>query len=311
MSFYCHPKAICEAEYVGEGSRIAAFASVNASAVLGAGCTIGEGAVVRGSVRLGHSVDIGSGAQIGEGVILEDNVRVGTGASIEGVESLMEGNRGIQGAVVGKGSRVGSNATVLPGIQIGRGAQINPGTVVTRNVPDLAVVEGNPAVIVGYSGSSHTYHSTNLQTARESKSVTDSVEPESSRIIELTAANDIRGYLSAGETGRELPFEPKRFFVVFNVPSIEARGSHAHKECHQLLICVSGSVRALVHDGTTGREYVLNSPNHALYMPPMTWGTQFQYSKDAVLVVLASHQYDPDDYIRTFEDFSSLVRDSD
>ena len=133
---------------------------------------------------------------------------------------------------------------------------------------------------------------------------------ESSLIIALTAAQDTRGYLTAGETNKELPFEPKRFFVVYNVPSMEARGSHAHKKCHQLLICVAGSIRALVHDGASESEYILDNPNYALYMPPMTWGTQYQYSKGAVLLVLASHHYDPLDYIRDFREFELEIQRS-
>jgi UDP-2-acetamido-3-amino-2,3-dideoxy-glucuronate N-acetyltransferase len=96
-------------------------------------------------------------------------------------------------------------------------------------------------------------------------------------------------------------------FTVFGVPSTKVRGEHAHKSCEQLLICVAGSVRALADDGLNREEFLLDQPEQALYMPPMTWGTQYNYSPDAVLLVLASHEYDAADYIRDYESFTRLV----
>lgn len=131
-------------------------------------------------------------------------------------------------------------------------------------------------------------------------------------LINLNAFNDFRGNLVVGEFGKEIPFEVKRFFFIFNVPSGEPRGIHAHKECHQLLICVSGSVKAMVDDGEQRKVMFLDNPEVALHMPPMTWGAQYDYSPDAVLLVLASHQYDPNDYIHEYETFVELLgADSD
>jgi hypothetical protein len=87
------------------------------------------------------------------------------------------------------------------------------------------------------------------------------------------------------------------------VPSAELRGEHAHKACHQFLICVAGSCRALLDDGQNRKEVVLDRPDVGLYMPPMIWGTQYQYTRDATLVVFASLPYQADDYIRTYEEF--------
>src|SRR6478735_10309660 len=79
--------------------------------------------------------------------------------------------------------------------------------------------------------------------------------------------------------------------------------SHAHRECAQLLVCLAGSVSCLVDDGQTRDEVRLESPHVALHVPPMIWGTQWRYTRDSVLLVLASHAYDAGDYIRDYEDF--------
>lgn len=125
----------------------------------------------------------------------------------------------------------------------------------------------------------------------------------SAKLIDLQALNDHRGSLVVGEVPNSLPFEVKRFFYVSNVPEGEPRGIHAHKECHQFLICVAGSLRAMTDDGATREVFTLLPGGSGLHMPPLTWGCQFDYSKDAVLLVLASHRYDPSDYIHEYDEF--------
>ncbi len=119
---------------------------------------------------------------------------------------------------------------------------------------------------------------------------------------------DSRGKLVVGQFPKELPFEVKRFFIVSGVPSGDIRGIHAHKLCHQLLVCVAGSLKALVDDGSEKVIYDLDSTSEGLYMPPLTWGSQFDYSPDAVLLVLASDTYDKDDYIHDYSEFQSLKK---
>lgn len=138
-----------------------------------------------------------------------------------------------------------------------------------------------------------------------------SIEKAAVRGVELhrlPVIADPRGNLTFGEFEKTVPFSPKRYFMVYGVPEDASRGEHAHRECHQLLLCVKGSVTAVVDDGTRRQEFLLDSPALGLYMPPLTWGTQYKYSPDAVLLVFASHHYDPDDYIRTFEDFKQALK---
>jgi hypothetical protein len=122
----------------------------------------------------------------------------------------------------------------------------------------------------------------------------------------LRLMTDARGDLSVGEFERDIPFAPKRYFLVFNVPEGEARGNHAHKLCHQFLICVRGSCHLRLDDGQHRRELTLDRPDLGVYLPPMIWGVQHTYSADAALLVFASEFYDADDYIRSYEQFCEL-----
>ncbi len=122
-------------------------------------------------------------------------------------------------------------------------------------------------------------------------------------LIHTPRFSDLRGSLTVGEMASGFPFLPRRYFIVFDVPLDASRGEHAHMECHQLLICVKGSCRALLDDGENRCEVLLDRPDVGLYMPPMIWGTQYQYSPDAVVMVLASHPYDDADYLRTYDEF--------
>jgi UDP-2-acetamido-3-amino-2,3-dideoxy-glucuronate N-acetyltransferase len=128
-----------------------------------------------------------------------------------------------------------------------------------------------------------------------------------STLHQMRLVEDIRGNLSVGEYERDIPFVPKRYFLVFDVPAQELRGEHAHRICHQFLICVRGSCRVLLDNTTHRREITLDRPDLGLYVPPMIWGTQYDYSPDAMLLVFASEYYDPAEYIRNYDEFCSLA----
>lgn len=127
------------------------------------------------------------------------------------------------------------------------------------------------------------------------------------RLIDLPRVIDSRGNLTVGEFGRTIPFDAKRYFMVFQVPLVEIRGEHAHKECHQFLLCARGRISAIADDGTRSEEFVLDRPDLGLYLPPRVWGVQYNYSPDAVLIVFASHYYDASDYIRDYNEFKKFV----
>lgn len=118
---------------------------------------------------------------------------------------------------------------------------------------------------------------------------------------------DIRSNLTVGEFDRNIPFSAKRYFMFFDVPSAETRGEHAHKDCHQFLICQRGSCAVVADDGINRQEFLLNSQDLGIHLPPMVWGIQYKYSADAVLLVFASHYYDSADYIRDYSQYRQLA----
>jgi UDP-2-acetamido-3-amino-2,3-dideoxy-glucuronate N-acetyltransferase len=127
------------------------------------------------------------------------------------------------------------------------------------------------------------------------------------RVVSLREIVADNGNLLVGEVPGTLPFVVRRFFALYAIPAGEARGTHAHRECEQFLVCLRGSVTALVDDGRASREVRLDRPDLGLYMPRLTWGTQSDYSSDALLLVFASHPYDADDYIHDYDEFRSLA----
>jgi UDP-2-acetamido-3-amino-2,3-dideoxy-glucuronate N-acetyltransferase len=122
------------------------------------------------------------------------------------------------------------------------------------------------------------------------------------RLDELPLIRDPRGSLSYAQYDETLPFLPRRYFIVFDVGEGQTRGGHAHKTVHQLLVCVKGSCLVSLDDGKTRDQVLLDRPELALYIPPRIWATQERFSRDAVLMVLASEVYDPEEYIRDYDE---------
>jgi dTDP-4-dehydrorhamnose 3,5-epimerase-like enzyme len=186
---------------------------------------------------------------------------------------------------------------------------VGAGAVVTRSVPPNAIVVGNPAKIIGYSGTGSASSGDSSRATTPEKGIRGS-SVTGVQMHTFNAIADMRGSLSVGEFEREIPFEPKRYFLVYDVPTAETRGEHAHLKCHQFLIAVKGSVHVVADDGEHREQFVLDRPNLGLYLPPMTWGIQYKYSEDAVLLVFASDYYDSADYIREYGAFLEKVRAS-
>lgn len=126
-------------------------------------------------------------------------------------------------------------------------------------------------------------------------------------IIELDRHHSERkGNLSVVENGITLPFDVKRVYYLYDVPSGESRGSHAHKELEQLIVAASGSFRVTLDDGRTKRTFFLNRPYQGLYVKPGLWRDLDDFSSGAVCMVLASDVYKPEDYIRDYQEFLKL-----
>lgn len=305
--YFQHEKALCESTNIGDGTRIWAFAHVLPNAVIGNDCNICDGVFIENDVVVGDRVTIKCGVQLWDGIKVEDDVFIGPNVTF--TNDMYPRSRQYPDTflttLIHKGASIGANATILPGVEIGEGAMVGAGAVVTRSVPSNAIAVGNPARITGYVGVEK--HSLDTPYSTDTKETDSLSVVKGVKLVTLPYITDMRGSLSVGEYERDVPFIPKRYFVVFDVASREVRGEHAHKECHQFLICVKGSCHAIVDDGNERSEFVLDSPNLGLYMPPLTWGTQYRYSEDAVLLVFASHYYDADDYVREYSQFCDVV----
>jgi uncharacterized RmlC-like cupin family protein len=115
--------------------------------------------------------------------------------------------------------------------------------------------------------------------------------------------SDPRGNISAVNNNKEIPFEIKRVFYLYDIPGGESRGAHAHKECHQFLVAASGAFEVLMDDGNTKRHVQLNRPYVGLHVPPGIWASEINFSSGAICLVLASHEYNEKDYIRDYNEF--------
>jgi dTDP-4-dehydrorhamnose 3,5-epimerase-like enzyme len=129
------------------------------------------------------------------------------------------------------------------------------------------------------------------------------------KLITIDQIGDRRGHISVVENNKEVPFEVKRIYYLYDVPSGEERGGHAHKDLKQLIIAVCGSFDVIVGDGETEKTFSLNRPNKGLYFTSGLWRKINNFSSGAICLVLASHKYDEKDYIRNYNEFLSYKID--
>ena len=304
-SWYRHPNALVESDQIGVGTRVWAFAHILPGAKIGENCNICDGVFVEGKAVVGDRVTVKCGVQLWDGVELEDDVFVGPNATFtnDRFPRSREYPEAFLKTVVRQGASIGANATILPGLTIGKRAMVGAGAVVTKNVPANAVVVGNPATICSYVDVPKAE-------APAAGGARQGVPPSSVPGVALRALplhGDLRGELSVGEFEKDVPFAPKRYFLVFGVANARVRGEHAHRVCHQFLICARGECSVLADNGTQRQEFRLDHPRLGLHLPPLVWGVQYKFSADAVLLVFASHLYDPADYIRDYDDFLAAV----
>ena len=123
------------------------------------------------------------------------------------------------------------------------------------------------------------------------------------KILQLNAIGDRHGHIAVVNNNKGFAFNVKRIFYLYDIPGGESRGAHAHKYCHQFLVAASGSFEVLLDDGKTTRQLLINRPDFGLHIPPGIWASEINFSSGSVCLVLASHEYDEADYIRTYENF--------
>jgi dTDP-4-dehydrorhamnose 3,5-epimerase-like enzyme len=131
---------------------------------------------------------------------------------------------------------------------------------------------------------------------------------EDCRLIELPKILDERGNLTFVEGKRHVPFGIARIFYLYDVPAGASRGAHAHRENHQVLICLAGGLDVEVDDGRRADCFHLDRPSQGLHVPPMIWAAETNFRPGTVCLVLTSHLFEEADYIRERSEYESLTR---
>lgn len=304
MTAAVHPSASCGTDELGTDTTVGPFSVILAGARIGNGCRIEGHVLIESGVVVDDDVTVRSGVQLWRGTRVGEGAVIGPNATLATQRFPGESRPEAEGIEIGAGAALGANCTILPGVKVGRGAQVGAGAVVTHDVPPNAIVVGNPARINGYTEG--LGHAPTSPAAGPAEPVAES-RIEGASLHQLTHASDLRGSLVAANFAQDLPFIPKRAFAVFDVPGKHVRGAHAHKVCEQFLVCLRGAITCLIDDGASRQEFRLDRPDVGLHMGARIWGTQHSYTSDAMVLVLASHEYNPDDYIRDYDEFLRYI----
>jgi len=128
------------------------------------------------------------------------------------------------------------------------------------------------------------------------------------KLITLPRHSERSGSLTSIENSKDIPFDVKRIFYLYDIPGGENRGGHAHKECHQMLVAASGAFDVKVSDGKNEKIYRLDRPYYGLHIPPGVWAEELNFSSGSICLVLTSHAFDENDYWREFGDYVNFKK---
>lgn len=127
-------------------------------------------------------------------------------------------------------------------------------------------------------------------------------------VIDISKINNQSGNITVAENLKNIPFEVKRVYYLYDIPGGETRGGHAHYELEQYIIAASGSFDVVLSDGVNRKIVTLNRPDFALHVVPALWRELDNFSSGSVCLVLASHKYDESDYIREYNDYLKMKK---
>ena len=122
-------------------------------------------------------------------------------------------------------------------------------------------------------------------------------------ILHLSKIHNRAGNITIVEGKKNIPFDVRRIYYLYDIPGGEDRGGHAHKELYQLIVAASGSFNVLLNDGQNKKIVTLNRPDYGVLVVPGIWRELFEFSSGAICLVLASQKYDQEDYIRQYDQF--------
>jgi len=134
------------------------------------------------------------------------------------------------------------------------------------------------------------------------------MKPTEGKLIDLCRITDPRGNLTVAEAQTDVPFAIARAYWVYDVPGGECRGGHAHRQCREFIVALSGSFTVTLYNGRERVSFHLNHPYQGLLVGTGVWRTLDDFSSGAVCMVLASHPFDEGDYIRSIEEYEASVK---
>ena len=127
-------------------------------------------------------------------------------------------------------------------------------------------------------------------------------------IINISKVRNEAGNIAIVENEKNIPFNVKRLYYLYDIPGGESRGGHAHYDLEQFIIAVSGSFEVILDDGENKKRITLNRPDMALHIVPGLWRELDNFSSGSICLILASHKYDEKDYIRDYPEFLNLKK---
>lgn len=295
MEYFVHEKGICESTSVGKDTKIWAFAHVLPKAIIGSNCNICDNVFIENDVVIGNNVTIKCGVQVWDGIKIEDNVFIGPNATFtnDPMPRSKQYPDSFSKTHIAEGASIGANATVLPGIRIGRSAMVGAGAIVTSDVPDFAIITGNPARVVNFVDANIIETNNNSSIKGVSR-------------IDFIHKADSRGSLVFGEIENHLPFAPKRFFYLCDIPNNKHRADHAHRECTQVFLSIRGKNKIFLRDLHHKEIHILNE-GEGLIVPPKVWVNYYDTNPNDILMVFNSHKFDEKDYIRCADEFYNMA----
>ena len=300
-SFFVHEKGLCESSEIGGNTRIWAFVHVLQGAKIGSECNVCNNVFIENDVVIGNRVTLKCGVQIWDGITIEDDVFVGPNVTF--TNDKFPRSKVYPDAfprtLIRKGASLGANSTILPGITIGQNAMVGAGAVVTHDVPDNAIVVGNPARIVKYVNKDEVVSSTLELKKIEfgDKSIIDSTV-NGVKIHNLHKDIDLSCVSLSASVENIFTFSPKKISLKSGVISADIIEESACVYSCRFFVLLQGNVQVAVEGCHASQRFVMEKLN-GLYLPPMIWSKFSKFSPDAILISFNSEDRD-DDFISNY-----------